>query len=195
MLWCIQAVEDGFKRGKIKKDDLSVRSLLGTKGVTGFLSLLVIKYELKMHLLGPFLDVRSFAPSVKANIRETYHSHASYMLKVHPLDNTAVPDLSFQTAWKVSGQRLGELLEGAIFGAEYDSPLRAFGRVGKASRGPITGVLESRSFQDAIAEIDAALKDEATKAGTGVPNPVLRSLFRFAEHKFTTSLCLINKSD
>ena len=122
-----------------------------------------------------------------ANIRETYDSHASYMLKVHPLDNTAVPDLSFQTAWKVSGQRLGELLEGAIFGAEYDAPLRAFGRVGKASRGPVSGVLESKSFQDAIAEIDAALKDEATKAGTGVPNPVLRSLFRFAEHKFNKS--------
>ena len=154
--WCVLLLLDLHASGALRYDQIGLRALQGGStrtGGKGLLDLLLFKRELMQYMIHGFVDTLKFPPAIKVKIRETCSSISQYRTACgYSYNPTYKPaKKSFMAGWPKSAELFMCLLDGLVFGYEYDDALRA----GMRSRKDPETMLES----DSIAEEVSALRD------------------------------------
>lgn len=160
--WCVLLLLDLHASGALRYDQIGLRALQGggTKnGGKGLLDLLLFKRELLQYMVNGFCDALKFPPAIKVKIRETCTSISQYRASCGYSYNPAYKPVkkSFMAGWPKSAELFMCLLDGLVFGYEYDDALRA----GLRNRKDPETVLESDSIADEVSALRDCLDKES----------------------------------
>ncbi|CAE7336896.1 unnamed protein product [Symbiodinium sp. CCMP2592] len=156
--WLLGTISARFTAGTLH--DFSMRNL-ATAGTKQYGLVFLKQREMKLWLLGPFLDSRNIVADCKSKLREVFASRDSYMKLLRPLvpEEAENIDVSWQATWPKSGLLVLELVETACF--SVDATDESTIRLGIKNAKSGQELLEEYSpFKDAILEIDTCLKEE-----------------------------------
>ncbi|CAE7791744.1 unnamed protein product [Symbiodinium necroappetens] len=156
--WLLGAAYHRFRAGTLH--DFSLRNL-ATAGTKQHALVLLKQREMKIWLLGPFLDARNILSECKSKLREVFASRDSFMKLLRPVEEEEQEniDVSWQATWPKSALLTLELLEISSFSVDTneESTVRLGIKHGKSGQ----ELLEEYSpFKEKIQEIDACLKEE-----------------------------------
>ncbi|CAE7246689.1 unnamed protein product [Symbiodinium sp. CCMP2456] len=163
MQWLLLTTMHRFETMNLSAREFSARNLQGA-GTKQYGLVFLRQREMKLYLLGPFMDGRNFVSSAKEKLREVFESRDSYVNLLRPLkdEDTEAVDCSWQATWPNSALKLLELIESACFAVEGqdDATVRLAMKNGKNAQ----ELLHDYSpYKDAIADIDEELKKEMKK--------------------------------
>lgn len=169
--WVFNSVADKVMSGAASAADFSVALLLGKKGTgagsgRGLTDLYILKHNMLKHLLGPQADKLELPSDVRERLNHVLADHANYRVCLHPrAETTQAPDLTWRAGWPRSAIMFLSLIEGLVYGEDYDPALRVAVRSCKAP----ADVMEYDSISAKWAEVLEARKkerEEQTKAAT-----------------------------
>ena len=156
--WLLGATYHRFRAGTLH--DFSMRNL-ATAGTKQHALVFLKQREMKLWLLGPFLDSRNLVSECKSKLREVFASRDSFTKLLRPVEEEEQEniDVSWQATWPKSALLTLELLETSAFSVDAtdEGTVRLGIKNGKSGQ----ELLEEYSpFKEKIQEIDACLKEE-----------------------------------
>ena len=163
MQWLLLTTMHRFETSHLSAREFSARNLQGP-GSKQYGLVFLRQREMKLYLLGAFMDGRNIVSSAKEKLREVFDSRDSYVSLLRPLhdDDAEVVDCSWQATWPNSALKLLELIESACFAVEGqdDATIRLAMKNGKNAQEMLHEYLP---WKDAIADIEEELKKEMKK--------------------------------
>ena len=115
--WLLGATYHRFRAGTLH--DFSMRNL-ATAGTKQHALVFLKQREMKLWLLGPFLDSRNLVSECKSKLREVFASRDSFTKLLRPVEEEEQEniDVSWQATWPKSALLTLELLETSAFSVD-----------------------------------------------------------------------------
>lgn len=117
--WVIAWVQDALSREFLEVGDCSVRRL--NKELC---ALAMLKLSFHEYFLTDFVDKHPFSVRAKTTIRTVLATHATVREKLTSYPGDPPVEISWQSTQQASTVQLIELIEGIVYGDQYDSLLR-----------------------------------------------------------------------
>ncbi|CAK9038886.1 Uncharacterized protein SCF082_LOCUS22815 [Durusdinium trenchii] len=114
--WMICTMHDLLETDQCTWRDFGTRALATNKGKKGLYELWVLKYELKQHLLGKFLDLLKLPGKESEYLRDALLSHDQFREKTR--------DRSWQGTLSETGRLLFNLVQALVYQQQHDGSLR-----------------------------------------------------------------------
>ena len=157
--WVLQVALNRIHAGSLETGEFSVRNFSG-RGGRQYVDIILKQRDLKLFLLGPWLDSRSVAPVCKEKLREVFSDPKAYITKLRPLVESDEVDTTWRALWPKSASMALELIEMAVYsmGSMEDAVLRGALRNSKSAE---EIVIECAPFRGLAEQVDSALAEEA----------------------------------
>ena len=158
--WVLQVALNRIRTGSLDPGEFSVRNFSGRGGGRQYVDIILKQRDVKLFLLGPWLDSRSLAPVYKEKLREIFSDPKAYITKLRPLVEFDEVDTTWRALWPKSASMALELIEMAAYsmGSMEDAVFR--GAV-KNSKSAEEIVVELAPFRELAEQVDSALAEEA----------------------------------
>jgi len=110
--WVMACIEDAYRSGAYGTHHaLSANMLTGGAGGKGDIDVWLMKFKLREHLLGSFMEKHPFNTVAKTQLRQVFSSHKKYRELLKPCNKGEKPDLSWQSGWGESSIKLMGFIE------------------------------------------------------------------------------------
>ena len=170
--WVLTIVTQRCTAGAMEPSEFSIRNMTG-RANKQYVDVILKQRELKIFLLGQWLDTHTIASHTKDRLREIFGSPVSYVEKFRPLDESIEMDCSWQAQWPRSAQLALELIESAVY-SRADTEANALrGAIRNAKTADET-LREIVPFKDLFEAVEEAIKTEHAalkKGGSDLGGP------------------------
>ena len=113
--WALQVALNRIRTGSLDPGEFSVRNFSGRGGGRQYVDIILKQRDVKLFLLGPWLDSRSLAPVYKEKLREIFSDPKAYITKLRPLVESDEVDTTWRALWPKSASAALELIEMAAY--------------------------------------------------------------------------------
>ncbi len=112
--WVMKTVRNRVQAECMDPAEFTVRSL-GGRGGKQWVDVFLKQREMRIYLLGPFLDSRNIIPAAKEKLKQVFESPDTYVRLLRPVSEAEPIDCSWQASWPQSALFMVELIEQACF--------------------------------------------------------------------------------
>jgi hypothetical protein len=185
--WAVKSIADACFAGLLDPAGCSIEFFKGKKasGACGYVDISLYKKDVLDHFLRKNLEEQLFSSEISESLRENLRSHVAYRSKVRacPLDVDDAPpaapiDLGWMRSWPQSACLFLQLVEGLVYGKEFDGALKSAIKSGKSPveltayasvKERLTCIAEAKAKEQVVKDADEPV---AGPSKGGVPSDI-----------------------